>query len=280
MGGGPWLSGPCHRLHSGQVRTGILGSLFRVAALLAALTLSLVVWADIPMQDRQSSSVLLSPSNRAMQEDPTLHPASLWLLEGQSWWDQPPVSGQPSCRGCHGAVQSSMQGVAARYPRKSGDRLLNLEARINQCRAQHQAQPAWALESSPLLSLSVLVGHQSKGRPIDDFSAPALAPDLVAGRQLFQQRMGQIHLSCAQCHDQRWGQKLAGVTIPQAHPTGYPLYRLEWQNLGSLQRRLRNCMNAVRAEPYPLGSLELTQLELFLMWRARGMPMETPALRP
>ena len=35
------------------------------------------------------------------------------------------------------------------------------------------------------------------------------------------------------------GQKLAAVTIPQGHPTGYPIYRLEWQTLGSLKRRLR-----------------------------------------
>ena len=48
-----------------------------------------------------------------------------------------------------------------------------------------------------------------------------------------------------------WGRHLGGAPIPQAHPTGYPLYRLEWQGLGSLRRRLRNCMTGMRAEPYP-----------------------------
>ena len=72
----------------------------------------------------------------------------------------------------------------------------------------------------------------------------------------------------------------AGTPVPQAHPTGYPLYRLEWQSLGSLQRRLRNCMIGVRAEPYPYGSPELVDLEAYLMWRARGMKLETPAVRP
>jgi sulfur-oxidizing protein SoxA len=33
---------------------------------------------------------------------------------------------------------------------------------------------------------------------------------------------------------------LAGNVIPQAHPTGYPIYRLEWQKMGSLQRRLQS----------------------------------------
>ena len=68
--------------------------------------------------------------------------------------------------------------------------------------------------------------------------------------------------------------------IPQAHPTGYPLYRLEWQGMGTLQRRLRNCMSGVRAEPFALGSSELVALELYLLGRAAGMPLETPAIRP
>jgi sulfur-oxidizing protein SoxA len=87
-------------------------------------------------------------------------------------------------------------------------------------------------------------------------------------------------MSCAQCHDANWGRKLGGNPIPQAHPTGYPLYRLEWQSVGSLQRRLRNCLAGVRAEAPPYGAPDLVDLELYLMWRARGMPLETPAVRP
>jgi sulfur-oxidizing protein SoxA len=68
--------------------------------------------------------------------------------------------------------------------------------------------------------------------------------------------------------------------IPQGHATGYPIYRLEWQSMGSLQRRLRNCMAGVRAEPYSYGSLEFVELELYLMSRSRGMAVETPAVRP
>ncbi len=62
--------------------------------------------------------------------------------------------------------------------------------------------------------------------------------------------------------------------------TGYPLYRLEWQSLGSLQRRLRNCLVGIRAEPYDYGAPEMVDLELYLMWRARGMTMDAPAVRP
>ena len=81
----------------------------------------------------------------------------------------------------------------------------------------------------------------------DIFSAEYLRPDelhpfLTLGKELFQQRWGQLNLSCGQCHDDNWGKRLAGSVIPQAHPTGYPIYRLEWQSLGSLPRRLRGCI--------------------------------------
>jgi len=116
--------------------------------------------------------------------------------------------------------------------------------------------------------------------PIASGRDERLKPFIAAGRDLFNLRQGQINLSCAQCHDDNWGGKLAGAPIPQGHPNGYPLYRLEWQTLGSLQRRLRNCLVGMRAEPYAFGAPEYVDLELYLMWRARGLPVETPAVRP
>ena len=69
-------------------------------------------------------------------------------------------------------------------------------------------------------------------------------------------------------------------TIPEAHPTGYPIYRLEWQALGSLKRRLRNCLVGIRAEPCAYDAPEYVALDLFLMERARGMMLESPGVRP
>ena len=97
---------------------------------------------------------------------------------------------------------------------------------------------------------------------------------------IYRRRQGQLNLSCALCHDDNAGKKLAGATIPQGHPTGYPIYRLEWQSLGSLKRRLRNCLFGMRAEPYAYDAPQYIALELFLMERARGMLLEAPAVRP
>jgi hypothetical protein len=51
----------------------------------------------------------------------------------------------------------------------------------------------------------------------------------------------------ADYYDDNWDKYLAGSAITQAHPIGYPLYRPVRQSLGSLERRLRNCMIGTRA---------------------------------
>jgi sulfur-oxidizing protein SoxA len=175
-----------------------------------------------------------------------------------------------------------MKGVAARYPAfdAARSRPVNLEQRINACRSEQQQATAFAYESRELLALAAFLGRQSRGMPIEIADDERIRPFLQAGRDMFNRRQGQLNLSCANCHDDHWGQRLAGAPIPQGHANGYPLYRLEWQALGSLQRRLRNCLTGMRAESYALGAAEYVDLELFLMWRARGMNIETPAVRP
>lgn len=219
---------------------------------------------------------------RAMQDDDATGPAVLWLLDGEALWSRKAREAAKSCADCHGDARASMKGVAARFPAfdSSIKKLLNLDQRINLCRTEQQKAPAFAYESRELLALSAYVGRQSRGLPIEISIGEKEKPFLETGRAAFHRRQGQLNLACSQCHDANWGKSLAGNPIPQAHPTGYPLYRLEWQGLGSLQRRLRNCFIGVRAQPYAYGAPEFVDLEFYLMWRARGMPMETPAVRP
>ena len=220
----------------------------------------------------------MSRETRTMQDDEATGPALFSLLDGEALWNRKEGPAGASCASCHG--EASMRGVAARYPKVKSGRLVNLEQQINACRTERQKAAAWAYESRELLALAVFVGRQSRGMPIDIKSDPATAPFLAAGRASFNRRQGQLNLSCAQCHDDNWGKRLAGSVIPQAHPTGYPIYRLEWQAVGSLERRLRGCLYGIRAESPPYGAPELVELELFLMWRANGMRLETPAVRP
>jgi L-cysteine S-thiosulfotransferase len=251
-----------------------------VVVMSAALALDLA--AQIPLAERKSGYDLMGPDTRAMQDDDTANPGIFWVLDGETLWNRRSGAADKSCADCHGDARTSMKGVAARYPAFDAalGRPVDLEQRINICRSDRQKATPLPFEGKELLALTAFIGRQSRGMPIDVAQDERTKPFIEAGRELFERRQGQLNLSCAQCHDDNWGQKLAGAPIPQGHPTGYPLYRLEWQTLGSLQRRLRNCISGMRAEPYAFGAPENVELELFLMWRARAMKIETPAVRP
>jgi len=229
---------------------------------------------------RLSGSAFMAASTQAMQNDDTLNPGMLWVKDGEALWQKPAGASQKSCASCH--AQISMKGVAARYPAFDDvlKRPITLSQRINQCRQKHSQAEPLRFESPDLLSLESFVTHQSRGMPVAPPDDQRLDSYRQQGQQRYTQRIGQLNLSCAQCHDTNAGGRLGSSQIPQAHPTGYPVYRLEWQTLGSLQRRLRNCMSGVRAEPFAYGAPELVELELHLAVRAKGMLIETPGVRP
>ena len=253
----------------------------RAACWAMALGLAGTAFAADPVA-RRSGFDFMSPQTKAMQQDDTSNPAMLWVSDGEALWNQKAGACERACASCHAAAATSMRGVAASYPRFDAtlQRPLALRERINVCRVKHQQAPPLAAESQPLLSLEAFVALQSRGLPIKPDADPRTQPFRERGAALFRQRIGQLDLSCSTCHDTLAGQRLGSAVIPQAHPTGYPIYRLEWQGLGSLQRRLRGCMSGVRAEPWAFGAPELVELELYLMQRANGMLLETPAVRP
>ncbi|HEY6511634.1 MAG TPA: sulfur oxidation c-type cytochrome SoxA [Burkholderiaceae bacterium] len=255
----------------------------RGATLLVAA--SLLQWAGACAQTagaaQRSGFDTMSPRIQAMQRDDQQNPGMLWVADGEALWNKP-VGASATCAHCHGDARTSMRGVAARYPDWDtiDKKPVDLAQRINLCRTRHQQAPPLPPESAELLGFEAYVAHQSRGMPLVPSSARELDAPRARGRQLWDQRVGQLNLSCALCHDQLPGRLLAGSAIPQGHVNGYPTYRLEWQGMGSLQRRIRNCLSGVRAEPPPFNATEMVELELYLAQRSAGMKVEAPAVRP
>ena len=254
----------------------------RGAALALLLALATVATRVEAQDTRRSGFMFMSPGTQAMQRDDMENPGMLAVLDGAELWAKPAGTSGRSCADCHGGGAEAMRGVAARYPAFDATRgeAIDLAGRILQCRAERQGDAPPPRESRTLLALTAFVAHRARGMPVAPDADPRMTAVVEAGRALWHKRLGQLDLSCAQCHDDNAGQKLASAPIPEAHPTGYPIYRLEWQSTGSLQRRIRGCLTGVRAEPFAYGADEYIALEAFLMDRARGMEIETPGVRP
>lgn len=218
---------------------------------------------------------------RKLQADEFANPAMLWVTRGGKLWSEAAGKSGKSCASCHQDARASMKGIAARYPRvdAAAARLVGLEGRINLCRERNQQAAPLKPESGELLALTAYVAHQSRGVPVAVTLDAQNRKYLDRGRELYHTRIGQMNLACAHCHDRNWGKKLAAETISQGHGNAYPAYRLEWQSVGSLARRIRACYFGLRAEMPPYGAPELLDLELYLAWRGSGLPIETPGVR-
>lgn len=218
---------------------------------------------------------------RSMQADDFANPGMLWVTRGEAAWKKPAGESNKACADCHQDASQTMKGVAARYPviDAASARLVNIEQRINLCRTRHQKAAPFDYESDDLLAMSAYVAHQSRGLPMRVELHLQNQRHFARGRGAYHRRIGQMNLACVHCHDRNWGKTLLAQTLSQGHGNAYPAYRLEWQSLGSLSRRLRACYYGVRAEMPPYGTDELIELELYLAWRATGLPIETPGVR-
>ncbi len=231
--------------------------------------------------NRRSGYDFLSPENQQLQNDAFANPGMLWAEKGRALWNAIDGPAKKSCASCHHEAEQSMRGVRARYPQFDPRRkkLISLEQRINYCRATRMRARPYPHESEALLALTTFVGLQSRGLPINVQVDGRARPFFESGRDFFMRRRGQLDLACAQCHENNAGQRLRGEVVSQGQSNGFPIYRLLWQTLGSLQRMFQWCNTAVRAEPLAYGADEYVNLELYLAWRGQGLPVETPAVR-
>src|SRR5688572_29948432 len=218
---------------------------FKLARALLGVLCVFALAASAQPNPLKGGSEFQSAENRALEKDDFANPGMLWVTRGEALWAKPRGEANVACASCHRA--ESMRGVAARHPRfdPAIGRVVNLEQRIDACSVSKQKAAPLAWESEELLSLTAYVARQSHGLPISVSVDGPARPLFEAGRKLYATRIGQLHLACTNCHDANWGKTLLSEPVSQGHPEGWPAYRLEWQSLGSLHRRLRACFFGV-----------------------------------
>jgi sulfur-oxidizing protein SoxA len=213
-----------------------------------------------------------------LQSSDDANPISLYVEQGARAFEG-------RCRTCHG-LKPLAQAVP-QFPKLDARlKLINLEDQLVRCRQRDPADQAASLEDPLTLGLSAYLHQEARGLPIEVAvaSSPKAAQvwqqHLQNGQRLYQTRMGHVNLSCRQCHDDKQGVAMRSLTITPAWTTNFPLYRISWQGMGSIDRRLRACYSGVQAQVPPAADPRLRELELHLKVRAAGKPIEGPAVKP
>lgn len=229
-----------------------------------------------------SGYTFLAAETRAMQDDEFENPGMVTVDRGAALFREHRPYEEYACADCHGADGETLdREKIASYPvyDETLGGLVTLQERVNHCWEIHMDRFPLQYDDPDLVALETFVRHRAHGQVINVQTDGPLGALLQQGEQLYQTRFGQTGMACNQCHVQYQGQMLRGQRLSQGQANGFPEYRLAKGEITSLHKRLRQCFISFRAEPFEAGSDEFRLLELYLMSRANGLKIETPAVR-
>jgi len=175
--------------------------------------------------------------------------------------------------------------IAGEYPMFDEKRkeVVTLTQAINECRTANGEKP-WNTKKGKLADLEAYFANSSKeaGKTVNVKinSADAQAA-YERGKEFYYTQRGYLKLSCATCHVQGAGKRVRNESLSQllGHTTHFPVYRLKWQGLGTLERRMQGCVKDQGQNPPSPTSKEMKELLYFMAYMSDGMKIDGPDIR-
>ncbi|WP_411892733.1 sulfur oxidation c-type cytochrome SoxA [Yoonia sp. SDW83-1] len=227
-----------------------------------------------------SGWVFRSSETQALQMDDFENPGMIFVDEAIEAWNTVDGSAGESCVSCHGAPEE-MAGVRAVYPKWNEDagEVRTIATQVNGCRTERMGAEEWKYDGGDMLNMEALLASVSRGMTIDVAIDGPAQSTWEKGRDIYYTRFGQLDLSCANCHEDNYGNNIRADHLSQGQINGFPTYRLKNAKLNGVQSRFRGCIRDTRAETYSVGAEEMIALELYVASRGNGLSVEGPAVR-
>lgn len=228
------------------------------------------------------------------------NPADLTVAKGEALWKKKQGPRNASLEQCDlGKGPGVVEGAYAELPRFFPDtgRVMDAETRIVHCIATLQARDVVALTAKPfsgrgqpqteLESLVAYVVEESRGVPVN---LPQEHPEEIAaykrGEKAFFYRAGPYDFACASCHSED-NQRIRLQDLPnltrkesaQRAFTTWPAYRVSQGALRTMQWRMYDCFRQQRFPEMIYGSQVSIDLITYLGVKAKGAPMDSPAIK-
>lgn len=277
-----------------------LGTLVAVSALAAAAPVladedaELVINGEIEIVTKTAAPAHLADSldevlsgwrfrsagTQAMEMDDFDNPAMLGAEEGGVQFETVMGSEGKSCADCHEGPESLID-VRGSYPKWNEDagEVRTIQMQINDCLTNRMGADAQKYDSTAMLNFEALLASVARGTPINvAIDGPAQSV-WEQGKELYYTRTGQLDLSCANCHEDNYGNMIRADHLSQGQINGFPAYRLKNAKLNGVHSRFKGCVRDTRAETYSAGSPEFIALELYVASRGNGLSVEGPSVR-
>ncbi len=175
--------------------------------------------------------------------------------------------------------------IAGEYPKfddKSG-KVVTLEAAINDCLKANGQKP-WNMKKGKLADLEAYFAAKSKeaGKKVDiKIQSKAAAAAYESGKKIYYSQRGYLKLSCATCHVQGAGERVRREYLSPllGHTTHFPVYRLKWEGLGTMERRIGGCEKNQGENPHKANSQWVAKMIYFMSYMSNGLPVDGPDIR-
>lgn len=221
-----------------------------------------------------------SDETQAMQADDFDNPGMIFVEQGIEIWNKVDGSEGKSCASCHGSPEE-MAGVRPVYPKwnEAAGEVRTLQMQVNDCRENRMGAEAWKTDKGGSIPMEAMLASVSRGLPVNvAIDGPAQAT-WEKGKEIYYTRFGQLELSCANCHEDNYGNMIRADHLSQGQINGFPTYRLKNARLNGTQSRFKGCIRDTRAETFNPGSPEFVALELYVASRGNGLSVEGPSVR-
>ena len=217
---------------------------------------------------------------QAMQLDTFDNPGMIAVDQAMDAWNTVEGTAEKSCASCHEGPES-MAGVRAVYPKWNAEagEMRTLAMQVNTCRTEQMGAEAYKYDGAQMTAMEALISVQSRGMPVNVAIDGPAAEYYEKGKEIYYTRYGQLELSCANCHEQNYGNFIRADHLSQGQINGFPTYRLKNAGLVQTHNRFRGCIRDTRAETFAVGSPEFIALEVYVASRGNGLSVEGPSVR-
>ncbi|MBE0514237.1 sulfur oxidation c-type cytochrome SoxA [Sulfurimonas sp.] len=235
-----------------------------------------------------SEQFAMSDADRAMYEElMENNPADMMLANGSELLDA--MGSEAALAKYLGLSEDELPVYLAGFPRyiEKFKMVVSIDQML-QAFMHDSGKKPYALKSSDMFDISSYVKSIANEQPINiDINANTHMKKAYAlGKEVFNTRRGGRGLSCYNCHNPGVvGGILRTQPLPDISAKGnasaatWPAYRMTKSNLATLQKRFQGCMQNALLAVIPLGSPEMTALEVYFTHEAKGAAIALPGLK-
>lgn len=282
------------KLLSTVLGTAALSALVFAAPVLADEEAELIVNGELEIVTKTAAPAHLSDSldeilsgwrfrsdgTQTMQMDDFDNPGMLGAEVGLDQFETAMGSEGKACADCHNGPES-LSKVRATYPKwnEGAGEVRTIQMQINDCLTTQMGAEPEKYDSAAMLNFEAMLAVAARGTPINVAIDGPAQSTWEQGKEMYYTRFGQLELSCANCHEDNYGNMIRADHLSQGQINGFPTYRLKNTKLNGSHSRFKGCIRDTRAETFNPGSPEFVALELYVASRGNGLSVEGPSVR-